>query len=87
MTLARWVDIWLAEYTNDKKYLTVKHYKAQCRTHIVPSLGAVKLAALTTPQIQAFYNRLLRGDGDEKPLAAKSVRNITVYSRNALAPL
>lgn len=28
MTLARWVEIWLAEYTGDKKYLTVKHYKA-----------------------------------------------------------
>lgn len=60
MTLARWVEIWLQEYTGDKKYLTVKHYKAQCKTHIVPSLGAVKLAELTTPQIQAFYNRLLR---------------------------
>lgn len=71
MTLARWVEIWLQEYTGDKKYLTVKHYKAQCKTHIVPSLGAVKLAELTTPQIQAFYNRLLR-DG----MAPKSVRNI-----------
>ena len=25
MTLARWVEIWLEEYTGDKKYLTVKH--------------------------------------------------------------
>lgn len=57
MTLARWVEIWLEEYTGDKKYLTVKHYKAQCRTHIVPGLGAVKLSELTTPQIQAFYNK------------------------------
>lgn len=71
MTLARWVEIWLAEYTGDKKYLTVKHYKAQCKTHIVPSLGAVKLSELTTPQIQAFYNGLQRSG-----LAAKSVRNI-----------
>lgn len=71
MTLARWVEIWLQEYTGDKKYLTVKHYKAQCKTHIVPSLGAVKLAELNAPQIQAFYNGLQR-DG----LAPKSVRNI-----------
>jgi len=71
MTLARWVEIWLAEYTGDKKYLTVKHYKAQCKAHIVPSLGAVKLSELTTPQIQAFYNGLQRSG-----LAAKSVRNI-----------
>ena len=71
MTLARWVEIWLSEYMGDKKFLTIRHYKAQCKTHIVPSLGAVKLAELTTPQIQAFYNRLLR-DG----MAPKSVRNI-----------
>lgn len=71
MTLSRWVEIWLDEYTGDKKYLTVKHYKAQCKTHIVPSLGAVRLSELTTPQIQTFYNRLQR-DG----LAPKSVRNV-----------
>nr|WP_302665516.1 site-specific integrase [uncultured Agathobaculum sp.] len=71
MILARWVEIWLQEYTGDKKYLTVKYYKAQCNTHIVLSLGAVKLAELTAPQIQKFYNALLR-DG----LVPKSVRNI-----------
>ena len=71
MTLERWVEIWLQEYMGDKKYLTVKHYKAQCRAHIVPSLGAVKLSELTTPQIQSFYNGLQRGG-----MAAKSVRNV-----------
>ena len=71
ITLKSWVELWLKEYTGDKKYLTVKHYKAQCNSHIIPSLGAVKLSALTVPQIQAVYNRLLR-DG----LAPKSVRNI-----------
>lgn len=71
MTLTRWVEIWLAEYMGDKKYLTVKHYKAQCKAHIIPSLGAVKLSELTAPQIQAFYNGLQRGG-----MAAKSVRNV-----------
>lgn len=71
MTLGRWVEIWLQEYMGDKKYLTVKHYKAQCKTHIVPSLGAVKLSELTTPQIQSFYNGLQRNG-----MAAKSVRNV-----------
>lgn len=71
MALARWVEIWLDEYTGDKKYLTVKHYRAQCVTHIVPSLGAVKLSTLTAPQIQAFYNGLLRAG-----LSPKSVRNV-----------
>lgn len=49
----------------------MKHYRAQCKAHVVPSLGAVKLAELTTPQIQAFYNGLQRGG-----MAAKSVRNV-----------
>lgn len=71
MTLARWIENWLQEYSGDKKYSTVKHYKAQCKTHITPALGAVRLADLNTPQIQAFYNALQR-----KGLAPKSIRNI-----------
>lgn len=71
MTVGRWVEIWLADYMGDKKYSTVKHYRAQCKAHIVPSLGAVKLSKLTAPQIQAFYNGL-QHDG----MAAKTVRNI-----------
>lgn len=70
-TVANWVKIWLEEYCGDKKWSTVKHYKAQCRTHIIPKLGAVKLSALTTPQIQKFYNGL-QAEG----LSPKSVRNI-----------
>ena len=90
ITLGQWVDIWLKEYTGDKKYLTVKHYAAQCESHIKPQLGAVKLSELTTPQIQAFYNQLGKnGHKMEKkdpktgkvvvttaPLATKSIRNI-----------
>lgn len=71
MTLARWVEIWLEEYTGDKKYLTTKHYKAQCKAHIVPNLGAVKMSALSAPQIQGFYNGLQRAG-----LSPKSVRNV-----------
>ena len=37
MTLTQWLDIWLAEYMGDKKYLTVKHYKAQVEPHIKPA--------------------------------------------------
>lgn len=59
MVLAQWIDIWLDEYMGDKKYLTVKHYKAQCAAHIKPSLGAVKLLELAPHTIQRFYNELL----------------------------
>lgn len=59
MTLANWLDIWTSDYMGDKKYLTVKHYKAQVSTHIKPALGAVKLSQLSPHTIQAFYNELL----------------------------
>lgn len=58
MTLAQWLDVWLAEYMGDKKYSTAKHYKAVVNTHIKPALGAVKLSRLTPHQIQSFYNQL-----------------------------
>lgn len=90
MTVGEWLDLWLKEYTGDKKYLTQKHYRAQVETHIKPALGAVKLGKLTTPEIQRFYNELGRTGHkvqrkDKKtgkitvtrePLATKSVRNI-----------
>lgn len=90
VTLAEWLDIWLKDYCADKKYLTVKHYTAQCETHIKPALGAVKLGKLTAPQIQDFYNDLGKTGKeirkkdpktgkeivDFEPLAAKSIRNI-----------
>lgn len=90
ITLSQWLDTWLKDYTGDKKYLTVKHYTAQCETHIKPALGAVKLGKLTAPQIQGFYNELGKTGlavhtKDKKtgkvtisrePLATKSIRNI-----------
>lgn len=89
MSLAAWLDIWLEDYMGDKKYATIKHYKAQVATHIKPRLGAIPLAALAPHDIQRFYNQLQK-DGQEKrrrgpdgkvtvehvPLSAKSVRNV-----------
>ena len=90
MTVGEWLDLWLAEYCGDKKYLTQKHYKAQVEQHIKPALGAVKLGKLTAPQIQKFYNTLGKTGRTVKkkdkktgkitvthePLATKSIRNI-----------
>ena len=85
MTVGQWMDLWLKEYTDDKKYLTVKHYKAQITAHIKPCLGAVKLADLTPPVIQTFYNGLRRGEGGKDPLASKSVRNVHGILTKALS--
>lgn len=59
MTLGQWLDVWTSDYMGDKKYLTVKHYKAQVETHIKPALGTMRLSQLAPHVIQQFYNDLL----------------------------
>lgn len=76
MTLEQWMEIWLSEYMFDKKWSTVKHYKAQARTSIIPALGRYPLPQLDPHLIQTFYNSLLRGKGRAKPLSPKSIRNV-----------
>ena len=76
MTLEAWVTIWLEYYMFDKKWSTIKHYKAQVKAHILPALGRVPLSQLDPHRIQSFYNALLRGTGGKKPLTPKSIRNV-----------
>ena len=92
MTVKEWFEIWLAEYMGDKKPLTVQQYRSMSETHIFPAIGAVKLSALTAPQIQKFYNQLTKEGKTEKkknpktgkvetvktsePLSSKTIRNI-----------
>lgn len=87
ITLAQWLDMWIAEYSADWKYNTKVKYKTVCETHLKPSLGAVKLSKLSTPLIQSFYNELGKTgkvtehkmkDGKkeirQEPLSPKSIR-------------
>ncbi len=76
MTLEAWTTIWLEDYMFDKKWSTVKHYRAQIKAHILPALGHVPLSQLDPHRIQSFYNSLLRGSSGKKPLNSKSVRNV-----------
>lgn len=71
LTVAQWLDIWLSDYMGDKKYLTIKNYKAQVETHIKPKLGAVKLSQLAPHVIQRFYNELLES-GQLVPMRSRT---------------
>lgn len=73
ITVGEWLDIWLAEYLPDVKPRTKDSYASTVKNHIKPALGAIKLEELTTPAIQAFYNRLQQGTA---PLSAKTLRNV-----------
>lgn len=76
MKVGEWLDQWLDEYSSDKKFLTVKGYRAQSNTHIKPALGEAKLASLTPMMVQTFYNELSTPPDGSKGLAPKSVRNV-----------
>lgn len=60
LTVAAWLDIWVAEYLGGIKPSTAFLYSEQVRLYIKPALGAVKLDALNAHTIQGFYNALGR---------------------------
>lgn len=81
MTVGTWLDVWLKEYTGHLKERTLLLYTGHVNNRIKPALGAVRLSALTTPMIQAFYNDMQRGD---RPLSPKSISNIHGVLHKAL---
>lgn len=85
MTVEEWVTIWLKEYTSDKKWSTLKNYRAVVNTHIIPALGRYQLAQLNPHILQGFINSLLRGNGKGKSLSAKTVKNVHGVLRKSLA--
>ena len=58
MTVSEWLDIWLTDYLGGVKPMTVLNYTQHVKNHIKPALGAIKLEALNTHEIQSFYNDL-----------------------------
>lgn len=77
MTLGQWLDIWQKTYLGSVKPRTVEAYQSDIKNHIKPALGAIKLEALNTPDIQAFYNRLFKPETENaKPLSPKTIRLI-----------
>lgn len=76
-TLGQWLDVWIETYCGSVKPRTLEIYKTDIRVHIKPALGAVRLEALTTQSIQAFYNALGKPTKDRpEGLSPKTVKNI-----------
>lgn len=84
LTLNNWLDIWLNEYTSNLKPRTKITYDGYITNHIKPSLGAVKLSALNTHEIQMFYNGLYKGDGSKAALSPKTIKNVHGVLHKAL---
>jgi integrase len=55
---------------------TMRGYDAVVRLHIGPTIGAVKMAQLSTPMIEKWRDRLLAGTTERKPLTRRSARKV-----------
>jgi integrase len=60
---------------------TLKQYRTHVVHHIVPKIGAAKLATLTTPQVNAFRDRLLHDLS--RPLARKVLVSFRAIIKDA----
>ena len=85
MTVAQWLQSWSDNYLEGIKSSTAYLYRRSIALYLTPNLGAVKLCALKTQQIQAFYNDLLRpGKKNAEPLSPKTIKNIHGILHKAL---
>lgn len=84
MSLSNWLNIWLENYIGNVKPYTSRSYHDQVRLHITPALGSVKLTALNTHSIQAFYNNLQKGTDLKRGLSPKTIKNIHGVLHSAL---
>lgn len=82
LTIFKWLKTWLNEYVSPSvKPLTLASYISQCKTHIIPELGKIKLTALNATQIQKLYNDMSRKKGS----SAKTIRNTHGVLHKALS--
>lgn len=79
LTVAQWIDIWLAEYLGGVKVRTKEQYEQQSRVHVKPALGSIRLQELTAPMIQSMYNSAARSG-----LSPKTIRNLHGVLHKAL---
>lgn len=76
-TVGMWLKEWLVTYALPTvKQSTYISYEGYVRIHLEPELGSIKLTALTTEQIQRFFNKKHRGYQGKKGLSPKTLKNM-----------
>jgi integrase len=85
MTVGAYLDEWL-EVVHPRLRPTSVHSYRQAVEHIKGRVGAIPLQSLQPLEVENLYKDLLSSGGAKgRPLSAKSVRNIHVVLRKALA--
>ena len=91
-TVGEWAQLWYENYAKPSvRASTAAYYKNYIDQHIVPRIGNIKLTALTTLQIQKFYNetkahgRVQRYENmDDLSLSNKTIRGLHTMLRQCL---
>jgi integrase len=82
ITLATATEDWIKFVTLEKREpATIAGYRQHVDKHIVPRLGATKLAALTTPRIESFRDELL--ENMSRALAKKVLGSLKSILKDA----
>ena len=78
LTMADVADQWIKRVeANARERATVKQYREHIKLHIVPRIGAVKLAKLSKGHVEAFRDGLIQGDKAlSRPMAHKVLRSL-----------
>jgi integrase len=78
LTIADVADQWIKRVeANARERATLKQYKEHIKLHILPRIGAVKLAKLSKGHVEAFRDGLIQGDKAlSRPMAQKVLRSL-----------
>lgn len=66
MTLAEWLETWIAEYCTHIRPTTRQTYRTYLWAHIVPEIGAVKLGQLSPVHVQRAFNAMTISTASQK---------------------
>lgn len=80
MTLAVWLDSWLATKKVTKKAKTYKNYKGICETHIIPAIGEYLIQRIRKEHVQCMLNKIAE---TASPSTVASVKRIIRAAMNA----
>jgi integrase len=87
--LADYLNTWLAGLRRGPN--TMAKYHAHARNHVIPYIGAIPLASLTSARLTALYkeleesgHRTRRGERTGGPLAPRTVRSVAIMLNAAL---
>jgi integrase len=82
LTVADVAEKWIKKVeANARERATVRQYREHIRLHILPRIGALKLAKLTKGHVEGFRDGLVSGVGDHhkalsRPMAHKVLRSV-----------